>query len=137
MYYNFSMGGRFTLPPIELNRNVQHAQIWATFVVIVHKGSNVQNRYISKTKIPSACMVKGISWLLLLDLNFKFSFKQFCLMYRNSAYTAALRCPSLSNQKSFFVPFCKNKVQIRAHSAALICRKIYISTEEIYHEKYN
>ena len=63
------MGGLINSQPLELNRNVQHAQIWVAFVVIVHKGSNVQNRYISKTKNPSTCMVKGFSWLLLLDLN--------------------------------------------------------------------
>ena len=125
MYYNFSMVNRVTLPPIELNRNVQPAQIWATFVVIAHKKSNVQNRYISKTKNPSTCTVKGFSLLLLLDLNFKISFKQFCLICCNSAYNKALRDTSLSNQKSFFVSFCNNKSQIRAKSAALICRKNY------------
>ena len=66
-----------------------------------------------------------LRWLLLLDLNFKWRFTQFCLMQRNSTYNKALRSSTFCNQKSFLASFCTNKSQIRAKSAAFICRKIY------------
>ena len=45
-----------------------------------------------KNKQIRAVMVRiCLSWLLLLDLNFKFNFKQFCLTLRDPAYNKALR----------------------------------------------